>query len=151
MLALAPAVLASCDSEAVYDRYLTIPHEGWHKDSVAVFSVPAPDTVSAYNLYINLRNTGDYPFQNLFLFVTILAPNGASVRDTLELYLADDHGQWLGRGRGNVHDSRFPYRQSVKFSSPGSYRIELQQAMRTDNLTGVANVGVRVEHGEKAR
>ncbi len=108
--------------------------------------MPVTDTVSAYNLYINLRNTNDYQFQNLYLFVDVIAPNGASIRDTFECYLADNHGKWLGKGKGKIYDNRFLYRQSVKFSTKGDYRIQLQQAMRVDDLNGLANIGVRMEH-----
>ena len=136
----------SCDGGAIYDQSVVIPNETWSADSIATFTLPVTDTVAAYDLYINLRNTTDYQFQNLYLFVDIHAPNGATLRDTFECYLADDHGKWLGKGKGRIYDNRFLYRQSVKFSTKGDYRIQFQQAMRAENLKGLANVGVRVEH-----
>lgn len=136
----------SCDRAAVYDQSVIIPNETWSSDSIATFSLPVADTVAAYDLYINLRNTTDYQFQNLYLFVDIHAPNGATLRDTFECYLADDHGKWLGKGKGRIYDNRFLYRQSVKFSTKGDYRIQFQQAMRAENLKGLANVGVRMEY-----
>lgn len=146
ILIFASVTIASCDRAAVYDQSVTIPNEKWNVDSLAIFTMPVTDTISAYNLYINLRNTNDYQFQNLYLFVDILAPNGASIRDTFECYLADDHGKWLGKGKGKIYDNRFLYRQSVKFTTKGDYRIQLQQAMRVDDLKGLVNVGMRMEH-----
>lgn len=146
ILIFASAAFVACDRGAVYDQSVTIPNEKWNIDSLAVFTMPVTDTVSAYNLYINLRNTNDYQFQNLYLFVDVIAPNGASIRDTFECYLADDHGKWLGKGKGKIYDNRFLYRQSVKFSTKGDFRIQLQQAMRVDDLNGLANIGVRMEH-----
>ncbi|MGD9976476.1 MAG: gliding motility lipoprotein GldH [Bacteroidales bacterium] len=145
---LCASVFLSCDRNAVFDQSVTIPHEKWNADSLAAFTVPVTDTVSAYNLYVNLRNTTDYPFQNLYLFIDIYAPNGASLRDTFECYLADDRGKWLGRGSGRVYDNRFLYRQGVKFSSGGDYRVEIQQAMRVQELKGLMNVGLRLERRE---
>lgn len=145
VIVLLSALFVSCDRDAIYDQSVLIPNETWNADTLATFTVPVTDTVAAYNLYVNLRNTPDYQFQNLYLFIDIHAPNGAFLRDTFECYLADDHGKWMGKGRGKIYDNRFLYRQAVKFSTPGSYRIELQQAMRVDNLKGLVNVGVRME------
>lgn len=146
ILIFALVTIAACDRAAVYDQSVTIPNEKWNVDSLAIFTMPVADTVSAYNLYINLRNTNDYQFQNLYLFVDIFAPNGASIRDTFECYLANDHGKWLGKGKGKIYDNRFLYRQSVKFTTRGDYRIQLQQAMRVDDLKGLVNIGIRMEH-----
>ena len=67
----------SCDSKAVFDDYKSVPNE-WHKDSIAQFSFKAPDTTNNYNLYVNLRNTNDYKFSNLFLNSRIELPKRKS-------------------------------------------------------------------------
>lgn len=137
----------SCSDSYVYNGYVSIPHEKWHADSVASFRVPIADTLTHYNLYVNLRNTTDYPFQNLYLFIDITAPNGAFVRDTMECMLADDHGKWLGKGKGAIRDNRFLYRQNVRFGATGEYLVTIQQGMRVDELKGVSEVGFRMELG----
>ncbi|MGE0078580.1 MAG: gliding motility lipoprotein GldH [Bacteroidales bacterium] len=139
-------LFTACDPGADFDQSVTIPNDKWNVDSLAVFTIPVVDTVSAYNLYVNLRNTTDYQFQNLYLFIDIHAPNGAFLRDTFECDLADDRGKWLGKGKGRIYDNKFLYHKGVKFSSKGDYRVEIQQAMRVDDLKGLANVGVRMEH-----
>ncbi|MCB8965235.1 MAG: gliding motility lipoprotein GldH [Bacteroidales bacterium] len=139
------AFFVACDRSAVFDQSVIIPNEEWNKDSLAVFTIPVTDTIVAYNLFVNIRNNEDYQFQNFYLFIDIHAPNGAFIRDTFECYLADDHGKWFGKGRGRIYDNRFLYRRSVKFSTRGDYRVQLQQAMRVDNLKGLVNVGVRME------
>ena len=75
ILIFASAAFVACDRGAVYDQSVTIPHEKWNVDSLAVFTMPVTDTISAYNLYIYLRNTNDYQFQNLYLFVDVIALN----------------------------------------------------------------------------
>lgn len=144
-LLIIPILFVSCDKNAVSDQSVFIHNEIWNADSLATFSIPISDTLSQYNLYVDLRNSNDYPFQNLFLFVNIYAPNGAFLRDTFECFLANEHGDWLGKGRGRIRDNRFLYRKDVKFSSSGSYRFEIQQAMRVQELKGLVNVGIRVE------
>jgi len=146
--AITSMLIAACSDNYVYNGYVTMPHERWHADSLASFRVPVSDTITFYNLFVNVRNTTDYPYQNLYLFINITAPNGASVRDTFECYLADDHGKWLGKGKGKLRDNRFIYRQNIRFSTEGDYTVTLQQAMRVEQLKGISEVGFRVELGD---
>jgi len=146
--AITSMLIAACSDNYVYNGYVTMPHERWHADSLASFRVPVSDTITFYDLFVNVRNTTDYPYQNLYLFINITAPNGASVRDTFECYLADDHGKWLGKGKGKLRDNRFIYRQNIRFGTEGDYTVTLQQAMRVEQLKGISEVGFRVELGD---
>ena len=149
--------ITSCDSNAVFDEYKSVPSK-WHKDSIASFDFTAPDTLSNYNLFVNLRNTNDYPFSNLFLIVELNYPNGKAVRDTLEYKMAAPNGELLGSGFSDIKESKLWYRghdASFKFSEEGDYRVDIQHAMRkngnvngVDNLEGVTDIGFRVEQAQ---
>ncbi|QKG78869.1 gliding motility lipoprotein GldH [Tenuifilum thalassicum] len=141
--------LLSCSDNYVYNGYITLPNESWHVDSIAQFNVPVSDTLTYYNLFINIRNTTDYPYQNLYLFIDVKAPNGSAIRDTFECFLSDEHGNWYGKGSGSLRDNRFLYRKNVRFGTSGEYKVYLQQAMRVDELKGISEVGFRVELGDK--
>lgn len=149
LLILAMA-LTSCDKSVVFEKYVSIPEETWNADSLAEFNINVTDTTKAYNLYVNVRNTVYYPYQNIYFFIDVYSPSGATLRDTLECYLADEKGKWLGKGNGNLRDNRFGYRTGVKFSTAGNFRFDIQQAMRVQKLKGIANIGFRVEEAKKA-
>jgi gliding motility-associated lipoprotein GldH len=59
-------LLFSCDEKRVFDEYQSV-RKDWHKDSVVTFELPSLDSKKLYNLYVNVRNNDDYPFNNLFL------------------------------------------------------------------------------------
>ena len=151
-------VVTSCDSEAVYDEYRSVPNK-WHKDSVASFNFKAPDTIENYNLYVNLRNTNDYKFSNLFLIVELNYPNGKAVKDTLEYKMAAPSGELLGTGFSDIKENKLWYRgykTPFKFSETGDYNVNIQHAMRQNgdvngvvNLEGITDIGFRVEHAQK--
>ena len=46
---------ASCDSGSVFDQYKSVPNQ-WNKDSIVTFKVQPPDSVNAYNVFVNLPN-----------------------------------------------------------------------------------------------
>ncbi|MDY2586428.1 gliding motility lipoprotein GldH [Winogradskyella aquimaris] len=155
LLAFVSLFLAiSCDSTVVYDEYKSVPNK-WHKDSVATFAFKAPDTISNYNLYVNLRNTNDYAFSNLFLIVEMNYPNGKAVTDTLEYKMAAPTGELLGSGFTDIKENKLWYRgykSQFKFTENGDYNVNIQHAMRKngevngiDNLEGITDIGFRVE------
>ncbi|MFC2112546.1 gliding motility lipoprotein GldH [Bacteroidota bacterium] len=137
--------LASCDSNRVYEKNIKIPDGIWYRDNIVQFELQIEDTISSHNLYVNVRNTSFYPMSNLYLFITTKAPSGHSVRDTVELVLADDKGKWLGSGLGDIWDLQQLYKQNVRFAQRGKYSFNFEQAMRTEKLPFVLDVGLRVE------
>ena len=137
--------LSSCDRNGVYEENINTSNNLWAENNVAKFIAPLADTVSYHNIYINIRNTTDYPNCNIFLFIATTSPAGATQIDTIECYLADDQGKWLGKGFGYIRDSQIPYKRNIRFPQKGNYKFEIKQAMRTDSLSGISSVGVRVE------
>jgi gliding motility-associated lipoprotein GldH len=103
------------------------------------------DTVSKTNVSFTIRTGSDYPFRNIFLFVTASSPDGKSITDTLEYELADEKGNWFGKGSGDVHELNLPYRSNVFFPLKGNYVFKIQHGMRTVDLKGVYDIGVRIE------
>ena len=138
-------LLAACDTNRVFDQYKPIEDAVWHKDSVVIFDVPVNDTLQNHNLLINVRNDVNYNYSNLWLFVTIEQPGGATSKDTFEMMLADPSGKWLGEGKGGLKNRKVIYRRNVFFPRSGDYGISLQQGMRNDELKGISDVGVRLE------
>lgn len=152
MLAIASILCSSCDSKRVYDEYESISNT-WNKDSVIAFNLKNIDSLQSYNLFINVRNTGDYQYSNLFLIAQIQFPQGKVLTDTLEYEMAKPNGEWLGTGFGDVKESKLWYKEGVKFDEGGTYKINIQQAMRKngseqgiENLNGITDVGFRIEN-----
>lgn len=145
LAAIALVLWASCTTPAGYTAFELMPTEEWHRDSILRFELPVEDTARSYNLVLDVRSSTDYRFQNLYLFIDIEAPNGATLRDTLECFLADDAGRWLGSGHGALRDNRYMYREGARFAMQGAYCLSIQQAMRMEALKGVVGVGIRME------
>jgi len=137
--------LIACDRKKVFEAYHKIDEKGWNKDSVVVFNVHLTDTVKNNNLYVNIRNKGNYPYSNIYLFLSIGAPDGTLRTDTVEFTLADPSGKWRGSGIGGLHDNQIPYKSSVYFPHPGDYKFMIKHGMRDNVLQGIRDVGFRVE------
>jgi gliding motility-associated lipoprotein GldH len=138
-------IFLSCDPDRVYEKNIRIPDGIWDRNNPVYFEVIVQDTITPYNLYINIRNTSLYPFSNLYLFITTTAPSGHSVKDTVEVILADEKGEWLGKGLGDIWDLQKIYKQNVRFAQKGMYLFEYEQAMRMEKLPFILDAGLRVE------
>ncbi len=137
--------LISCDSDRVYESNVKIPDHSWYRLEKARFQVEITDTISVYNLYVNIRNNSEYRWSNLWLFVNVQSPAGVVQRDTLQIVIADQYGKWTGNGLGDKYDNRMLFGKNVYFPASGTYTFEYEQAMREDPVIGIEDVGLRVE------
>ena len=139
-------ILVSCDRGRVFEENIEIPGRRWNSEQAYSFKPGITDTSKVHHIYVNVRNSSEYPYSNLFLFVKVTSPSGNFINDTLELTLADERGYWLGRGVANVFFSQKMYKPSVRFPEPGIYEFDLTQGMRDLELMGIRSVGLRIEH-----
>ena len=148
---LVMVVFFSCDSNTVVTESKSL-SEIWNKNETIEFSVSQLDSLKKYNLFINLRNTNDYRFNNIFLIVSMEFPHGKTITDTLEYKMANPDGTWLGTGIGNIKENKLWYKENVSFLEKGDYKIRINHAVRNNgnvegvtNLEGITDVGYSVE------
>jgi gliding motility-associated lipoprotein GldH len=142
---LAAILFVSCDPNRVFEKNIRIPDGIWDRNNQVRFEVIIEDTITPHNLYVNIRNTGMYPLSNLYLFITTTAPSGHTIKDTVQVILADEKGKWLGKGLGDIWDHQRLYKEQVRFAQKGKYIFEYEQAMRLEKLPFILDVGLRVE------
>ncbi|MGC3979068.1 MAG: gliding motility lipoprotein GldH [Paludibacteraceae bacterium] len=138
-------VTNSCRRNEIFFQYKNITQQGWSKDSVANFDIHITDKDIPYNFFIHLRHRGNYPYQNIWLFLEQSNPNKKTKKDTVEVYLADQYGKWLGSGAGSLKEMQIFYQKQILFPDTGVYHLGIKQGMRDSLLRGVNNVGVRIE------
>jgi gliding motility-associated lipoprotein GldH len=140
-LAFSAWCLVACSNDAVYNKYVTIENRIWDKQSEYFFKFSITDLTTPYDISLKLRNNDMYPFKNLWLFYDVRLPNGSLTNDTLNLTLADDFGEWMGRGI-SIYQNEFPIRQNFHFTDTGGYTIIFRQGMRENSLQGLEDIGL---------
>lgn len=138
-------LFSSCDRTKFYDENLSLDNDKWPKDLAMSFKINIEDTVSTYRFFINVRNNTSYKYKNIYFFLTTEFPGGGMSRDTIDCLLAAKNGEWLGKGTGRFRDNRIPIRRNIRFPRSGIYTLSLNQAMREEVLSGISDVGVRLE------
>ncbi|MGV3697626.1 gliding motility lipoprotein GldH [Flavobacterium sp.] len=147
-------LVISCDKKRVFDQYKSV-GDAWHKDSIVTFELPKLDSKKLYNMYVNVRDNDDYPFNNLFLIVSLEQPNHQVKVDTLEYQMTNPDGTLLGDGFSDIKESKLFYKEKQNFTQKGVYKIHIRHANRqtgkiegVTSLPGISDVGFRIESTE---
>jgi len=150
LLLLIAVMFVSCDKKRVFDEYHPV-GKSWNQDSIVSFVLPKLDPKKEYNLFLNIRDNYDYPYNNLFVIVSMEQPDKVTKVDTLEYQMANPDGSLLGDGFTDVKESKLVYKERVKFKD-GVYKVHIRQAVRqtgkvagVEKLDGITEVGFRIE------
>lgn len=140
-------VLSGCDSQRVYENNLEFKHRYWLVTEEPSFEFAITDSSKQYNLYYNVRNSIDYPWDRLFVNWSLYDSSGNELAKKLVYNdLFDPTGRPYGEsGLGDLYDHQFPIASHFRFTHAGRYTLKLTQFSRQDTLRGILAVGVRIE------
>ena len=123
----------------------------WPALKKVVFDIDAPIDQSV-NMMIYIRNNRQYPFSNLFLIARLKTGDSLLLCDTLEYAMANEQGQWLGKGFLEVKESKLWWKENYELLKADNLNVQLEHALRfngseqgTDPLLGIVGVGFAVE------
>lgn len=146
---LAACVLfsAACQKVDVFEKNASMEDHRWQASVKPEFSFTISDTVSRYNIFVVLRHSDAYRYNNLWVNVYTTAPGDTtrSAPQALDLQLANNEKGWLGSGMDDIYEHRIRISQAPVSLKAGTYRFRLEQIMRDDPLDHILNVGIRVE------
>jgi|SRR5450755_821222 gliding motility-associated lipoprotein GldH len=107
------------------------------------------DTASSYNIYIVMRHTDAYNFNNIYIRATVKEPGESRAKSgDYDLQLATNGKGWIGTAMDDIYDARLLIQPKTRFRKPGIYHITLEQLMREDPLKSVLSAGLRVERAD---
>jgi len=134
-----------CRNATVYSENIKMENRVWNRTIKAEFNPVITDTVTGVNIDFFLRTGSDYPFRNIYLFITTITPGGYMRTDTIEYFLSDERGFRYGSGVGDIREVSLPFRKNVRFSETGNYRFIVEQGMRRDDLAGLYDLGLVIK------
>ena len=133
-------LLTSYRHDIVYSDFVAIPSGEWDENQLPEFAFNIADREAAYDILLYVRHTERYPYQNMWLFVR----GNRQYMDTVEFYLADDRGRWLGDKHHGFIEMPVLLEENYHFPDTGRYYFAVQHGMRDSLLRGVTDVGIEV-------
>lgn len=144
-IALLITTICSCGKIDLYEKQAQIPAQKWFYNNVPEFTFQIEDTTSLYNIYVVLRHTDLYGFNNLWLRIGSKAPGDSMTYQNLNIRLATG-SSWKGTGMDDIYEIREMISPGpVSFNRTGDYHFKIAQIMRENPLRYILNVGLRVE------
>ncbi len=134
-----------CKQVELYERLENIPKAEWKGDYKPSFTFNITDTVSLYDVFITVRHTNSYAYNNIWIESSLQLPGDSLITQKLDLLLANPDG-WMGVGMDDIFERRIKVTATPqKFGKAGPVTFALRQVMRQDPLPGIMQVGIRVE------
>ena len=143
-------VFFSCKQIDLYEKNTIIPNYEWTGEFQAKGNFSITDTISLYNIYLVIRHTDAYKYNNIWLTIGSQTPRDTMSYQRLNLELANDVSGWEGSGMNDIWELRKKLNTKPEpFKSAGVYSFTIAQNMRENPLLHIMSVGMRVERQER--
>lgn len=135
-----------CNENTLYTAEIKLTDNIWERKTTCVFDFTIQDAIQAYDLYLVIQYTHDYPYQNLHIQYQ-LQNEQVQLNSTVSMdHLLSDSktGKPLGKGWRAKKCLKVPLITNHYFEKPGDYSLTFVQFMRTEQLTGITSVGIQL-------
>lgn len=130
----------------MFEKTVQIPGQSWLYNNKPSFTFNITDTTSHYNIFIVLRHTDAYKYNNIWLSLSSQLPGDTMRSQNIDLTLGTDAKGWEGNGMDDIFEVRKIITSGpVAFKKPGNYTFTIEQIMRENPLKHILNIGLRVE------
>lgn len=141
--------LFSCDQREPYFQYNELKEAAWKQHDTLFFTIDSAsyEVGIPYNLYLEVTNNVNYPYQNIWFFTWDNVVNDSVYEHREKEYsLADEFGKWNGEGFGSLYQSTFMYKDHVVFVKNRDVQIKILHGMRDEELSGIEKIGIRLSY-----
>jgi gliding motility-associated lipoprotein GldH len=146
------AFLTACDKENIaFEKNYPLKNEAWSYSDTLNFSFSIADTMALYDIRLAIKHRQDYRFQNLYTQIYTAFPTGERTQQILNFDLAENSGKWLGERSGDYALFEVNIQENAFFNKMGDYTLTLEQFMRQDSLSGIAEIQLKLIQKEGKR
>jgi gliding motility-associated lipoprotein GldH len=144
-------LLSACGPTIVYEESTTFAEPGWSYTDSLVAEFAIADTNQIYNLHLRLTHGLDFPYQNFYVQVHTVFPQGERISQQVSLELARSSGSWFGDCNSEQCVLDIPIQEGAYFNQAGTYRIVVEQFSRENPLAEVYALGFALEETDAKR
>lgn len=141
--------LASCQSLGSFENTTAFPKHEWPSSQKVQVHFKVTDTAAFYNIFVVIRHTGAYHFNNIWLNLSTKNTGDTLQTQQLNLPLANNSQGWLGTYFDDIIENRVQVNAYPMKLKAGEYDFTLQQTMREDPLQEIMNAGIRIEKNSR--
>ncbi len=137
--------ILGCTTINLYEHTAVIPKQQWKSTFQPSFEFNIQDTNAVYDLYIVIRHTNAYAYNNIWLDIGTKFTTSSIAHQQLNLILGNNTDGWMGTGMDDIFEERIKITPtSIKLKN-GRYTFTIAHLMRIDPLPHIVNIGIRIE------
>lgn len=139
--------LFSCREIDLFEKNISIPDMRWYNNFNSNGTFEIKDTTSTYNVYLVLRHTDAYLYNNIWLNVGLQSPGQDAMQyQKINIILGNDAQGWDGVGMNDIWEVRkLLSGEPKRFIKSGQYNFSITQLMRDNPLLQIISIGMSVQ------
>ncbi len=139
-----------CGCESLYfNERVEVAGDVWTYGDTKSFSFTVPDTQNLYDISLGIEYGKDYGYQNVYIELETLFPNGDTLTQPFSMDLADKFGNWLGDCSGDLCHKQSLLQPQTRFEQQGTYQLNFRQFTRKDSLMGIHALELAIQNAEE--
>jgi gliding motility-associated lipoprotein GldH len=135
-------MMTACGENHFYKSSILLEDSNWSYNDTLTYSVNVLDTSIHYDIGLEIIHTSDFAYQNLYVQILTMFPDGKLLTQTLPIDFADFTGLWYGKCRSEICTLRVMLQENALFDQVGDYGFKIMQYMRIDPVAGIREVSM---------
>jgi len=136
--------MAACKSEPVYQKIHTMTGNIWNRFDNQVFEVPVNEEGKSYDIFLTMKRTADYPYDELPVNVVLQTPAGEERIHEFTFKLSQSIKD-PNRESSDSLISKFLLWNEILLSDKGKCTITIENLIPKIATPGIAGIGIVME------
>lgn len=145
------SIASSCNPKYALKQGYDIQNEAWTYADSLRFEFEIADTITLYDLLLEVKHTTAFGAQNLYTRISTQFPDGTRLSKPVSLEFANAIGEWQGKCNTKSCTVEIPIQEDAYFNQAGKYAVILEQFMRDSVVNGVQRITLNVIETGKVR
>ncbi len=134
--------LFACSEAVFYQQSYDLSPDGWSYEDKQQFSFESIDSLSTYDITLDILHDDAYGYENLYILIKTTFPDGQLVEDMVSIPFLSPTGSWQGKKHQENRLLRVYLQQQVKLQQVGTYSISIEQHSRDKVLQGIKQLSL---------
>lgn len=135
--------VSSCNKGVFFDEVQSLENNKFTLENQLVYEVNVTDTLKQYDFEIIVRNSTEYEYSNLWIYIVSEAPDSVSSKVAQRIDIAHSNGTWIGNKSGSIVTNKVKY-QTLTFPIKGVYRFTITLATQQEQINHILDLGLRI-------
>jgi gliding motility-associated lipoprotein GldH len=144
-LSLILILLLFAGCSGVYEKHQEVEDMVWKRDQAYVFEVEIDEPRAGYQVNGAIRHHEAMSVHDIVTKITYSGPGVSETAFDFVFTLANEHGEWLGDGMGDIYDMEQQIVERLAFPEAGTYTFTIQHVMKQEMIPGVMAVSLSLK------